>query len=126
MGFDIVSHKYLHCHLAKPPRITLQPQELKDAVPGKHVTFTVQATGTVPLSTSGNYILKMRVESGSRVMWRDFQEQTTPHSPSHVCRSLMRGATAVLSATLLIAGFLNQYTLALVRFRYYNCTTDFV
>ena len=50
MGFDIVSHKYLHCHLAKPPRITLQPQELKDAVPGKHVTFTVQATGTVPLS----------------------------------------------------------------------------
>ena len=50
MGFDIVSHKYLHCHLAKLPRITLQPQELKDAVPGKTVTFTVQATGTEPLS----------------------------------------------------------------------------
>ena len=45
-----MSHKYLHCHLAKPPRITLQPQELKDAVPGKTVTFTVQATGTEPLS----------------------------------------------------------------------------
>ena len=45
-----MSHKYLHCHLAKPPRITLQPQELKDAVPGKPVTFTVQATGTEPLS----------------------------------------------------------------------------
>ena len=49
-GIDKVSHKYLHCHLAKPPRITLQPQELKDAVPGKHVTFTFQATGTEPLS----------------------------------------------------------------------------
>ena len=36
--------------LAKPPRITLQPQELKDAVSGKPVTFTVQATGTEPLS----------------------------------------------------------------------------
>ena len=42
--------KCLHCPLAQPPRITLQPQELKDAVPGKIVTFTVQATGTEPLS----------------------------------------------------------------------------
>ena len=45
-----MSHKYLHCHLAKLPRITLQPQELKDAVPGKPVTFSVKATGMEPLN----------------------------------------------------------------------------
>ena len=59
------------------------------------------------------------------MMSRDLQEQTVPHSPSPVFISRMKGATAVLSATLLIARFLNQYTLALVRFRHYN-TTSFV
>ena len=37
-------------HAAKPPRITAHPQELKNAVPGKPVTFTIEATGTEPLS----------------------------------------------------------------------------
>ena len=36
--------------LAEPPRITTQPKEFKDVIPGKSVTFAIQATGTEPLS----------------------------------------------------------------------------
>lgn len=36
--------------LAEPPRITTQPKEFKDVIPGKSVMFTIQATGTEPLS----------------------------------------------------------------------------
>ena len=36
-------------HPGKPPRITAHPRELKNAVPDKPVTFTVEATGTEPL-----------------------------------------------------------------------------
>ena len=50
MGLTRCYINVYNCHLAKPPRITSQPQELKDTVPGKTVTFTVQATGTEPLS----------------------------------------------------------------------------
>ena len=34
---------------AKPPKITSQPTSHKDAIPGKEVAFSVQATGTEPL-----------------------------------------------------------------------------
>ena len=37
-------------HIAEPPRITSHPQELKDAVPGKPVMFTAEATGMEPLN----------------------------------------------------------------------------
>ena len=37
-------------HAANPPRITAHPRELKNAIPGKPVTFTIEATGTEPLS----------------------------------------------------------------------------
>ena len=36
--------------VAEAPRITSHPQNLKDAVPGKHVMFIVEATGTEPLN----------------------------------------------------------------------------
>ena len=36
-------------HVADPPRITTHPHVIKDAVPGKPVTFSIQATGTKPL-----------------------------------------------------------------------------
>ena len=36
--------------VAEAPRINTHPQNLKDAVPGKHVMFTVGATGTQPLN----------------------------------------------------------------------------
>ena len=35
---------------AEPPEITAHPQELRNVLPGKLVTFTVQATGAEPLS----------------------------------------------------------------------------
>ena len=35
---------------ADPPRVTTHPQEIMDAVPGKPVNFTAEATGTPPLS----------------------------------------------------------------------------
>ena len=37
-------------HAAKLPRITTHPEQLKDAVPGETLAFTVQASGTEPLS----------------------------------------------------------------------------
>ena len=42
------AHTFLH--VAEPPRITSHPQNLKDAVPGKHVMFIVEATGPEPLN----------------------------------------------------------------------------
>ena len=42
-------------HAAEPPRITAHPQEVKDAVPGKLVTFSIEATGTEPLSYQWQY-----------------------------------------------------------------------
>ena len=36
-------------YVADPPTITTQPQELKNIVPGKPVTFTAKGTGTEPL-----------------------------------------------------------------------------
>ena len=41
--------------VAKPPRIITHAQEVKDAVPGKLVTFTIVATGTEPLSYQWQY-----------------------------------------------------------------------
>ena len=35
---------------ADPPRVTVHPQWVKDAVPGQPVTFTVETTGTEPLN----------------------------------------------------------------------------
>ena len=44
-------HNHIPCvpHVAMHPRISSHPQEIKDAVPGKPVVFTIQATGTEPL-----------------------------------------------------------------------------
>ena len=43
-------HAAFGLHVADPPRITTHPQEIKDAVPGNQVEFTIQATGTQPLN----------------------------------------------------------------------------
>ena len=43
-------HAAFVSYVAEPPRITTHPQEVKDAVPGKLVTFSIQATGTQPLN----------------------------------------------------------------------------
>ena len=47
-------HLHYRCvfstHAAEPPRIISHPQELKNAGQGKSAKFTIQATGTEPLS----------------------------------------------------------------------------
>ena len=40
---------------AKPPRIITHPKDLVNTVPGQQVLFTVQATGTKPLSYQWEY-----------------------------------------------------------------------
>ena len=45
-------------HTADPPWITIHPQELKDAIPGKFAMLTVQATGTEPLSYQWQHEVK--------------------------------------------------------------------
>ena len=53
--------------LAEPPKITTNPQELKDTVSGKPV-FTVQATGTEPLRYQWQW--KPVVEGVSSEEWQ--------------------------------------------------------
>ena len=50
-------------HVARPPRITAHPQQLKDAVPGETLTFTIQTSGTEPL----NYQWEIKTGEGSGV-----------------------------------------------------------
>ena len=46
----------------EPPRITIHPQKVKNAIPGNSAKFTVQAAGTEPL----NYIWQWKpAEKGS-------------------------------------------------------------
>ena len=62
VGFKMY-HKCLlsvSINAAKLPRITSHPQQLKDAIPGKTLAFTIQASGTEPL----NYQWEIRDESG--------------------------------------------------------------
>ena len=40
----------LYLHTADPTRIHTHPSELKNVIPGQPATFTVEATGTQPLS----------------------------------------------------------------------------
>ena len=48
-------------HPDEPPRITVHPQKLKNMVPSKPLTFTVQATGTEPLS----YQWEIKTQNGN-------------------------------------------------------------
>ena len=67
---------------------------------------------------SGNQLKKgVAVRSGSCVVQGGFQEQITPHSPFPAHKSQMKGASAVLSATALVARLPNQLTLVLVWIR---------
>ena len=50
-------------HVADPPRITTHPCGIKDAVPDKPVTFSIQATGTEPL----NYQWEREIGNGNEV-----------------------------------------------------------
>ena len=54
--------------VAKLPRITAHPLDLKDAVQGKTAKFTIQATGTEPLSYQWQW--KPADEKGGGVEWQ--------------------------------------------------------
>ena len=58
-------HVALDSHVADPPRITTHPHGIKDAVPGKPVTFSIQATGMEPL----NYQWECKI-GGGREEWQ--------------------------------------------------------
>ena len=60
-------------HAARPPRITAHPQQLKDAVPGDALTFTIQASGTEPL----NYQWEIKTGNGSGV-WQSCDVERFP------------------------------------------------
>ena len=45
-----MNHIFLFPHVAMSPKITSHPRNILDALPGKPVVFTVQVTGTEPLS----------------------------------------------------------------------------
>ena len=42
-------HTYVLLSIAESPKITAHPQELKDVIPNKPVSFAIRATGTEPL-----------------------------------------------------------------------------
>ena len=52
ISITLLNHYLMICFycIAEAPRITTHPQELKDAVPGQTITFTVHATGAEPIS----------------------------------------------------------------------------
>ena len=59
-----MTNKYLlsvSIQAARPPRITAHPQQLKDAVPGETLAFTIQSSGTQPL----NYQWEIKTGGGS-------------------------------------------------------------
>ena len=64
-------------HAAKLPRITTHPQQLKDAVPGETLAFTVQASGTEPLSYQ--WEIKTGDESGE---WQSCDVERFPGANS--------------------------------------------
>ena len=64
-------------HAAELPRITVHPHELKDTIPGKCITLTVQATGTEPLS----YQWKLNT-GGKRGGWQLFDVESFPGANS--------------------------------------------
>ena len=73
-----MSHKCIYCYLAKPPRVIVQPKELKDAVACKPVTFTIEVTGTEPLS----YHWQRNV-GGASGRWQSCDVETFPGANSH-------------------------------------------
>ena len=66
-------------HVADPPTITQHPEELNGVVPGKPVTFTVQATGTEPLSYQWQW---KPAGEGSRKEWQECNLKRFPGANS--------------------------------------------
>ena len=69
-------HVAFGSHAADPPRITTHPRGVKDAVPGNHVTFAIEATGTEPL----NYQWEHKIEGTGR--WQSCDVESFPGANS--------------------------------------------
>ena len=70
---------HIHCYqhdilyfLAEPPKIITHPEELKDTVPGKPVSFTVQATGVEPMSYQWQW-----KPIGKEEQWQNFSSDAS-------------------------------------------------
>ena len=71
--FTLAIHSILFA--AKAPQIMLQPTSKKDISPGKAITFTIEASGTEPLSYQWQ-----RKLAGKGAMRDKWQKLTTDHS----------------------------------------------
>ena len=72
----------LSVSIADPPRITTHPQTFNDTVPGKPVTFTVQATGTEPLTYQWQW---KPAGEGSRMReWQQCNMESFPGADSSI------------------------------------------
>ena len=58
---------------AKPPKVTSQPVSQRDVLPGKAVAFSVQATGTQPLSYQWQQ--KQFGRKGEKDGWQNFTNE---------------------------------------------------
>ena len=69
----------LFLHTADPPRVTVHPKGIKDAVPGQSVTFTVQATGTEPLKYQWRWkLVGSGDESEKEWQWCNMKRSDSP------------------------------------------------
>ena len=79
---NVTSHSAfcLNIHAADLPRITSHPQEINDAVPGKPVIFTIQVTGTQPLTYWWQW--KPAEEGSSSQEWQECDAERFPDASS--------------------------------------------
>ena len=75
---------------ADPPKISSHPQDLNNAVPGKLVAFTIQASGTEPLSYQ--WQRNRVVEGTSSEEWQQCDAESFPDasSPKLIISSLQK------------------------------------
>ena len=75
----------LYLHTADPTRIHTHPSELKNVIPGQPATFTVEATGTEPLSYQWQW-KPVEKEKGGSEEWQpckmEWTDENTLRIPS--------------------------------------------
>ena len=59
--------------VAKPPQVTSQPTNQNNVLPGKSVTFSVQATGTEPLGYQWQW--KQFRKKGEKDGWQNLSDE---------------------------------------------------
>ena len=110
-----------HCfYLGEPPKVTIQPKSLKKVVPGTTVSFTLQATGTEPLSFHWQW-KPAGEEDGSKewqpcpAEWSDGATLTIPsvqksNEGSYLCDISNYAGSRVSNPVNLSVGKINVYS----------------